>query len=214
MLPPDFSNQPTNQKMRNYRNGREIRCRWFPGTKYSQGDLIENCCDYKEGNLPSLDQSLLTITADSGIMDVFSIQIFIISCLFAFFIHQVITSQIQISSSSLMPMMLLAVTLSTREVKRKESRYKVWSDIFSLFSDYLNTQHQERSFSSKQCLLLFFIFHCVLFLHPLVYQDLVFQNSLPFIVVLIVGSSASISALHKPSSSFLLFMISNILVTW
>jgi hypothetical protein len=134
--------------------------------KNSQDDLIENSCDYMDGNLPSPDQSLHAITSEFGFMDIFRSPFFILSCILALNIHQVVTSQIQVSSSSPLPMMLLVVTLRMRVVKKKESRYKVWSDIFSLFSKYLNTQHQEQIFSSKQCVLPFLIFHCLLLLLP------------------------------------------------
>ena len=51
--------------------------------KCSQDDLIDNCCEYMEGELPSLDQSLHVITAEYGFIYVFSSQFFIISCILA-----------------------------------------------------------------------------------------------------------------------------------
>ena len=110
--------------------------------------------------------------------------------------------------------MLLAITLNTRELKKNNSRHKVWSNIFSLFSATLVTEPYERKYSSKQCILPFLLFHSVLLLQPLLYPGLVLQPSPALCLVLALGSAASISALHKPSSSFLVFMIINILAGW
>jgi hypothetical protein len=66
-------------------------------------DVVNITCVLKnitKANLPYLDGSLNEITYEFGIMDVFSCRLFILSFILAFYIHQVIKSQIQVSSSS------------------------------------------------------------------------------------------------------------------
>jgi len=78
----------------------------------------------------------------------------------------------------------------------------------------LNTHQQGSRFSSRSCISFFLTFHCLLLSQPLLYPDMMLQPSVTLYIVLAVGSVASISVFHKPSSSFLIFMLSNILVTW
>merc|ERR1719430_3039071 len=100
---------------------------------------------------------------------------------------QCISSPSLLSSSSILPILLLACTLNTKKLKKKEERYKIWSNIFSLFSDTLCTEEKERRYSSKQCITPFLIFHCISLLQSLLFRDLVLLPSSSLYLILTVA---------------------------
>ena len=178
--------------------------------KSSQEDMIDNCCQYMEGYLPSLDQSLHTITYDYSVVDIITSNYTIMLCVF---VLQCMSSPSLISTSSVIPTLLLAATLHTRDLKKKDKRYKIWSNIFSLFSDTLCTEQSERRYSSKQCITPFLIFHSISLLQSLLFTDMVLQPCPSLYLVLAISTLASISVVHL-SSAYLVFLLGNLLLTF
>ena len=183
-------------------------------SKCTEEELVENVCEYMDGKLPTLDQSLLKVLPEKslGVRDLATSNVFIMSCTLSVFFHQFITSQLSIASSSLLPMMLLAATLATRKIQLLEFRFKVWSSIFSLFTSRLDTRGHEETFSSRQSVFPFLIFHSILAIHVHLCEQLTPNPFMYFVLVL--GSATSIYVLLLPRSVFLIFLSLNALCCW
>ena len=186
-------------------------------SKYSQEDMVSMVSMYMNGDMPQM-KLCLRQTFSQKMSKYFILFPVIVS---VFYFYSVFSLSIKLWSTLatyLSTLLLLMLTISTRATLEKLLTFKMWSNILSQFKEELDFKSREEKFLLKQLIFTFILVFTVISIPPIqpaIHQCIGLKHSLLHLYLyatILIGSALSFYNIQKPSRTFFLILIGNMVV--